>query len=115
MSVVTNVILCAELDGAEELDALNEGLSRCYWTGEHGWWAGGKKFSRIPNDLPAGTKCLETDVLLGAFNHLVLDELISIIESLEWEWPEDVQLFVKGNEEARFREIPLSVRGKRQP
>ena len=111
MSVVTNVILSANLHPGE-LDALNASLSRCYWAGQDGAWAGGRKFQPIQSEWIAGTKCLETDILIAAFSHLVLKELVAVIESVEWEWPEDVQLLVKGNEEPRFREVPLKVRKK---
>ncbi len=49
-----------------------------------------------------GTKCLETNLLIGAFNFLDLQGLIAHLGSLSWERPEEVLLLVQGQEDDRL-------------
>lgn len=107
MSVVTNTILaygCGERDGWREkhtpmLDAVNR-----FFEGSRGFV--------LANDVDnggwyGGTKFLECNLAVGAFNYLDLDGLIAHIRSLEWEDPEAVQLIVKEQEDDRFRIIDV--------
>jgi len=59
----------------------------------------------LPNGWYGGSKYLETNICIGSYNYLNLDELINHIKSLCWEDPEDVQLIVKEQHDFRFRLI----------
>jgi hypothetical protein len=50
---------------------------------------------------------LETSIFLGAFNGIGLPLLLNIVQSAEWESPEEVQLFVKEQEDLKFTEVSL--------
>ncbi len=52
-----------------------------------------------------GTKCLETPLLVGAFNYLNFEDFTSHLQAIQWESPEDVQLIVKDQEDERFSMI----------
>lgn len=97
MSLVTNVILCAE-PGEEQvtLEMINEFLDKDDCVGKRG-------FSHI-NDFAGGTKRLEADVYVGAFNYLQLEKLKEHIRSLPWEDIATVQLFVKEQDDESFTE-----------
>ena len=55
-----------------------------------------------PKHWYGGTKMLETPLFIGAFNHLVLEDLIVWLKGIKWEEPENVQLIVKEQEDDRF-------------
>ena len=54
-----------------------------------------------------GSKCLETPLFIGAFNHLDLDGLVTYLKQMEWEEPQDVQIILKGEEDSKFRILSL--------
>lgn len=101
MSRVTNVILTTAA-GDEQIGAFN-----AVWD-----WRGGPEFQHAQSNTTAGTKNLECNVYLGAFNHLDLAAFIAAIRSIVWDYPEYVQLFVLEEEDERFREISLWERGE---
>lgn len=105
MGQVTNVILCHwELDEHAVVAELNLALMRGDESGRfvvppaEGRWYG-------------GTKALTTSLLIGAFNHLNLTTLRAAIEAKQWRAPDYVQLFVKGHEDDKFRDVPLTIAG----
>lgn len=103
MSSVTDVILTLSLmeerdedDALPAVDRLNEYLlSRKIG-----------KLERVDGSA-GGRKVFQAVVLLGAFNHLNLEDLIRAIAVQEWVERDDVQLFVKGEHDDTFtiREI----------
>lgn len=52
-----------------------------------------------------GTKCLECEVLVGAFNHLDIRGLVKHLLIIPWEDPEETQLFVQYQEADRMEEV----------
>jgi hypothetical protein len=110
MSQVTNVILTAlEYSEPEELqNKVNQ------YFGEHGDEYGFvhsdnvKDFNNY-NTIPwyGGSKSLEADVLIGAFNYLNLQDLIIFLRSIQWDNPPLVQLIVKEQEDDLFRIINI--------
>jgi len=58
-----------------------------------------------------GNKCLENNLWLGAFNYLDLDkfkeELKYCLEEITKIDKEDIQVFVKGQNETRWKEVDL--------
>jgi hypothetical protein len=94
MSRVTNVILTTAA-GEEQIEAFNAA-----WD-----WDGGPQFQDVPSDIPAGTKHLECNVYLGAFNHLDLNAFVSAIRRTAWDCPESVQIFILEEDSERFVEV----------
>lgn len=100
MSIVTNVILLSracdwEDNEADMLPALNAHFNP---------WAG---FKPLDPQTVGGTKGFEANALVGAFNYLILDDLITHLRTLPWREPEHVQLLVKEPHDERFRLIDL--------
>lgn len=92
MSQVTNVILKAAA-GEYQIDKLNLLLAyACPF---------------VDSDYCAGDKHLEVNIYLGAFNHLDLDDFRRTVESVQWDYPESLQLFIQEDNDERFREVGL--------
>ena len=98
MSLVTNIILITGISDEIGIGELNRKFQQ------------GTIFSEIDDSKIdyAGEKFIEAGIYLGAFNYLDLEELIKTIENTRWEYPKDVQLFVKEDNEDRFSEIKLN-------
>ncbi len=47
----------------------------------------------------AGTKALQTTILIGAFNYLDAEKLVFAIRNAGWRWPESVRLFAQSEGE----------------
>lgn len=47
-----------------------------------------------PSDMWGGTKHVEADLWGGAFNYLNLDDLLTEIAAVDWQFPDEVQVFV---------------------
>jgi hypothetical protein len=101
MSVVTNVILHFSGRPTVVLPKVNA------------FFAGGQRGfisvddSRLPRGWYGGSKMLECELALGAFNHLDLDALIRHLRTVA-PADEDLQLMVMEQEEARFRLINVN-------
>lgn len=54
-----------------------------------------------------GSKCLQTDVAIGAFNYFDLSEFIAHLKTIPWEYPECVQLIISEEDDETFRIIGL--------
>jgi hypothetical protein len=54
-----------------------------------------------------GTKFMEANLYVGAFNHFDLDDFVAFLKTVKWEEPEDVQLIVKEEWETKFRIIEI--------
>lgn len=63
-----------------------------------------------PQSWYAGTKALEIDIYPGAFNHLDLNELVSAVCSVQWDDPEELQLFAQLEDKTKLAEIPLPLK-----
>ena len=84
MSYVTNVII--DVSYRED-----DGDARIATREINSFFEVGRGFRRIENSDCGGTKCLECNLLIGAFNHLSLDELRAHLVKIGVE----VQLLVK--------------------
>ena len=67
------------------------------------------RFAKV-DAYAGGRDVMQADVYLGTFNYLLPDKLVQAIESVPWLRPSEVQLFLMGPDDSRFREIPLFVR-----
>lgn len=102
MSVVTNIILTfSVLEPERRLDEVNT------FFGERNGFVSCDDPS-LPIGWYGGSKMLETNVAISSFNHLDLQELVAHLETMEWEERENVQLFVQGEDDERFRVIELT-------
>jgi hypothetical protein len=98
MSRVMNVILT---HGCGEYDELRIAEVNSALVDSH------VPFARIPASYSAsvgGEKNMECTVYLAAFNYMPLDRLVAAIRAAKWRDPDDVQLFVKDEDEQRFTE-----------
>jgi hypothetical protein len=100
MSTVTNVILVAGVDELRAIAQVNEMIHRTHSHED-------RPFTDANNHPVAGARVLETSIFLGAFNGIGLPLLLNIVQSAEWESPEEVQLFVKEQEDLKFTEVSL--------
>ena len=55
----------------------------------------------------AGSKMIETNLFLGAYNHLDVDGLINHLKSIKWEDPEIVQLILKEEHDEKFKIVEI--------
>ena len=67
------------------------------------------KDERLPRAWYGGSKSLEAELYLGAFNHLDLDEFIKHVRTISWRFPESVQIIVKEQEDMKFTIIDLDL------
>ena len=93
MSVVTNVILILDNESREILH-----LNRWLKDNAQGVLA------LLPLGAEGGTKYMECDVYLGAFNFLDVEGFVAAFQAVEYDDPETVQLFVRRQESDRFVE-----------
>lgn len=62
----------------------------------------------MPQDWYGGTKRLECNVLIGAYNYLDLESFLTFLRTeINWEAPDLVQVFVKEQNDMKFRLIDL--------
>src|SRR4030095_10168300 len=62
----------------------------------------------LPKAWYGGSKFLEANLFLGAYNQLDLDALIVFMkEQIKWDVPESVQLIIKEQDDIKFRIIDL--------
>lgn len=60
----------------------------------------------IDDDLSFGTKSLECSIWAGAFNcHIDYEVLKRLVSSLSLQFPEDVQIFAKEQDDNHFSEV----------
>lgn len=106
MSCVTNVILChddygsgrdGDDDGEMKLSEVNAFLEK--------EWGVMRQLDRC-RDV-GGRKCLETFILVAAFNYFNVDAFAAYLGTLRWEEPDCVQLLVKHQDSERFTEVPI--------
>lgn len=98
MSSVTNIILCTLFIGEEEkqqrLHEINE------WLGiNHA------PLKELQRECIGGEKYMETDIFIGAFNYIYVDEFITFLKALTWEYETD--MFIKTAHADRFTHIKI--------
>jgi hypothetical protein len=98
MSSVTDIILSTTIeDGAteEETHPNADVLSN--------WLVTNYKGGLVKVDqLAGGNKAMQRDVFLAAINYLDHEAFLALFHSVNWEWPEDVQLLLKGEHDDVF-------------
>jgi len=102
MSNVTNVILSFSIIEEEYelqdfqhykiMDKINQWL----YDSKYG------QFSKELTEYAGGNKVTETPIYIAAFNHFNIDAFVEFIKTLNWEEPEDVQIFIQTQDEDRF-------------
>ncbi len=66
------------------------------------------KDDKLPLDWYGGTKRLECNVLVGAYNHLDLEQFLNFLrQNVNWYAGDLVQLIIKEQEELKFKLIDL--------
>lgn len=105
MSKVTNLIItCSSLDDGKDIIAVIEAFGK----DRGGFSIPSVLDERLPQPWYGGTKYLECNILIGAYNHLDLEAFILFLrEQVNWEAPDLVQLLVKEDEDLKFRLIDL--------
>lgn len=105
MSRVTNLILtCSSLEDESKIIAEMKEFIK----GDIGFYIVSVKDNNLPRDWYGGTKRLECNVLIGAYNYLDLESfLVFLRTNVSWEAADLVQLFVKEQEDMKFRLINL--------
>jgi hypothetical protein len=108
MSVVTNIVLSiSSWDGGEPGGKLAD-VNRYFEDRCRGLVS--VDDPSLPERWYGGNKWLETSLFVGAFNAPCLgclEAFMAHLRSIAWEHPEAVQLFVKEQEDDRFRVIDL--------
>jgi hypothetical protein len=99
MSWVTDVVL---FYGLEEDEADEDGVSPCLaginrWLREHDH----QELVNVDEHLSVG-KPMQANVWGGAFNFLNIEKFLESVKAQTWQAPENVQIMVKDEEEARF-------------
>ena len=101
MSWVNNAILTFnETFPCERISELNGHLGRIADTGQ-----GFLKGCPTDQGCVGGSKGLEVDVRLAAFNYVLSSEVIEAIRATEWESPESVRLFWCDQESDAFVQV----------
>ncbi|NVO30788.1 hypothetical protein [Hymenobacter lapidiphilus] len=65
------------------------------------------KDEKLPESWYGGTKYLECNILLGAFNHFEIKPLVEYMRQMTWDSPECVQLIIKEEWDVRFRIVEV--------
>lgn len=99
MSLVTNIILTSFHEGPV-LAEVNR-----YFQEAHDTHTRGPGLVDVSN-LAGGTKYMEMDVWLGAFNYLRLEPFCEHLRGVKWAYPESVVMFVREQHDDRCREYP---------
>lgn len=98
MSVVTNLILCTQhRDGMHTGNQLHVELLNAYLREEFEE----DRFVQV-NYLTRSRKTMEGDVFICAVNGLDSEGFIALWRRIPWEFPDCVQLMVKGHGEEKF-------------
>ena len=105
MSQVTNLIIT--LDAMENLNSIITKL-HSFGDQDRPFNIVSVKDSSLPNDWYGGSKRLECNILIGAYNYLNLDDLITFMRTeINYNNPEVVQLIVNEQFDLKFRMIDL--------
>jgi hypothetical protein len=100
MSWVTNIILSTSILDADKSADLNAAIHRHY---KDPFGA----LMVISRDDAGGDKELEATIYLAAFNGFDLDRFLVAIRAVLWDDPEELQLFIKDEDDEHFSEISV--------
>lgn len=65
------------------------------------------KDATLPVHWYGGSRNLQTGLLVGVYNHLDLPALLTFMQSMSWENPDEVQILIKEDEVRRFQLLDL--------
>lgn len=98
MSDVTNVVLLSS-DHVYD-DGISPTMERINaWCREN---CNGQTFSEDLEKYAGGHKCFESEIYIGAFNHIDPDALRYYLRSVDWVDPESVCILIKGEYDDSF-------------
>lgn len=100
MSWITNTILHLGLGDEDKVDAINS-----FFGEQDGFVC--VDDPKLPRGWYGGAKMLETNIYIGAFNHIDILGLISHIRSVVFQEPHAVQLILMDQEQDWFRLVDL--------
>lgn len=103
MSTVTNIILTTGLSDRRAVEAINRNYGHVVETQLV------RVFSLSHMTCVGGNKELECCVHVSAVNNLNEKQLISLIEMITWSDPDEVQLFLKRQNDDKFEEVKLEL------
>ncbi len=96
MSKVANVIIKFAVRDFYGLEAVNSFFDQ----DENGFVSVGSE--ELPRGWYGGDKMLEVNIGIGAFNYFDVDGFKRHLEKIEWQRPEQVQLFIQDQHEDLF-------------
>lgn len=100
MSYVTNVILYIGI--LNDVDAKIKEVN-AYFEDDSFNGLVSVEDEKLPNGWYGGSKYLECDLFIGAFNYLNLRNFINHLKSIEWDLDSPVQLIVLDEDDIRFK------------
>ncbi|TCC87331.1 hypothetical protein EZ428_21775 [Pedobacter frigiditerrae] len=100
MSNVTNLILSFSLSENEQ-EILEELEKFSYNQNE--FEIVSVNDDKLPNAWYGGTKNLETNLFIGAYNHFESEKFIDFLRKISWKEMGEVQVIIKGQFDDRFR------------
>lgn len=107
MSYVTNVIIATHLY-EEDLLVFHNALNKLVILNNR---EARKGFLYVPRNKVGGTKSLEADLFIAAFNYLILNEFIDFIKSLPEKLPDidltDLQVLIKKDDSDKWEVFDL--------
>lgn len=110
MSYVTNVILTFGPEWATEDEQAKSNMQKINdWLCENN--CGAFRFPLGAIDAAVGgTKSLDCEIFVGAFNYLNVEGFADLVFSLSWEWPDEVQILVKNQDADLFSSLTTRSR-----
>jgi hypothetical protein len=105
MSKVTNLIIATSL--IEDIEYL-KGKFKQHTTPGYSIDIVSVDDEKLPKGWYGGNKFLEVNLFIGAYNYFNLENFLMFCkQEINWEMPESVQIFVKEQDDLRFRIINL--------
>lgn len=100
MSEVTSIILTFNTDESfnHDKDEFDNIIAINYWLPYPPFGPN----LRYAGEATGGNKYIQADMYMGAFGNFDLDGFLGLIMELHWDYPEHVQLFIKGEHDDVF-------------
>jgi len=105
MSVVTNLILL--FSKSEDCTIIEQQLAEFKYSNNIIFQIASIENDKLPKGWYGGSKYMEANIYLGAFNHFNTNDFINHLKSIKWENPQDVQIIVKEENEFKFKLINI--------
>lgn len=115
MSYVCNTILALPCLDKEEVDALLPKVN-AFFDGRPGF-VSAVHDEKLPRHWWGGSKCLQCDLWIGAFNYLNIPGLVAHLRALDWGGEDlyvkpHLQLIVQDEHDDKFRTIDIFPEAK---